>query len=138
MYLDTMQEIYANTTKILVDSRQGSNLLYLPLDKIMQMSAQPAGGINGAAATRAVLRRQHLQHQQYLQQTRQRTHIPGMHPAAVNATCARSPSEQAWIYFFFVAGTAGAGESTLFVVDQRQFGVVYALGQIKEVITNPA
>lgn len=27
--------------------------------------------------------------------------------------------------------------STLFVVDQRQFGVVYALGQIKEVITEP-
>lgn len=27
--------------------------------------------------------------------------------------------------------------STLFVVDQRQFGVVYALGEIKEVITEP-
>jgi membrane protease subunit HflC len=27
--------------------------------------------------------------------------------------------------------------SMLFVVDQRQFGVVYALGQIKEVITEP-
>ena len=27
--------------------------------------------------------------------------------------------------------------STLFVVDQRQFGVVYALGQIKEVVTDP-
>jgi len=27
--------------------------------------------------------------------------------------------------------------STLFVVDQRQFGVVYALGQFKEVITEP-
>ena len=27
--------------------------------------------------------------------------------------------------------------STMFVVDQRQFGVVYALGQIKEVITSP-
>ena len=27
--------------------------------------------------------------------------------------------------------------STLFVVDQRQFGVVFALGQIKEVITEP-
>ncbi|TAG25121.1 MAG: FtsH protease activity modulator HflK [Burkholderiales bacterium] len=38
MYLDTMQQIYSNTTKILVDSRQGNNLLYLPLDKIMQMS----------------------------------------------------------------------------------------------------
>ena len=27
--------------------------------------------------------------------------------------------------------------STIFVVDQRQFGVVYALGQIKDVITQP-
>ena len=27
--------------------------------------------------------------------------------------------------------------STLFVVDQRQFGIVYALGQIKDVITEP-
>lgn len=27
--------------------------------------------------------------------------------------------------------------SMLFVVDQRQFGVVYALGQIKEVILEP-
>jgi membrane protease subunit HflC len=27
--------------------------------------------------------------------------------------------------------------SMLFVVDQRQFGVLYALGQIKEVITEP-
>ncbi len=27
--------------------------------------------------------------------------------------------------------------STLFVVDQRQYGVVYALGQIKEVVTEP-
>lgn len=32
---------------------------------------------------------------------------------------------------------AGLLGSTLFVVDQRQFGVVYALGQIKEVITEP-
>jgi membrane protease subunit HflC len=31
----------------------------------------------------------------------------------------------------------GLASSTLFVVDQRQFGVVYALGQIKEVITEP-
>jgi len=47
MYLDTMQEIYANTTKVLVDSRQGSNMLYLPLDKIMQMTAQPGSPANG-------------------------------------------------------------------------------------------
>jgi membrane protease subunit HflK len=40
MYLDTMQQIYGNVTKVLVESRQGSNLLYLPLDKIMQLTAQ--------------------------------------------------------------------------------------------------
>jgi membrane protease subunit HflC len=34
----------------------------------------------------------------------------------------------------FLLAIAG---STLFVVDQRQFGVVFALGQIKEVITEP-
>lgn len=50
MYLDTMQQIYSNVTKVLVDSRQGSNLLYLPLDKIMQQVAQGAAD-NGAAAT---------------------------------------------------------------------------------------
>ena len=42
MYLDTMQQIYGNVTKVLVDSRQGSNLLYMPLDKILQATA--AGG----------------------------------------------------------------------------------------------
>ena len=46
MYIDAMQQVYANVTKVLVDSRSGSNLLYLPLDKIMQMSGQ----VNGAAA----------------------------------------------------------------------------------------
>ena len=42
MYLDTMQQIYGNVTKVLVDSKQGSNLLYLPLDKIMQLSGGDA------------------------------------------------------------------------------------------------
>jgi membrane protease subunit HflK len=39
MYVDTMQQIYGNVTKVMVDSKQGNNLLYLPLDKIMQMSS---------------------------------------------------------------------------------------------------
>lgn len=38
LYLDAMQQIMANTTKVIVD-KSGNNLLYLPLDKIMQMSA---------------------------------------------------------------------------------------------------
>jgi len=47
LYLETMQQIYGNVTKIMVDSRQGSNMLFLPLDKIMQQVAQ--GGAAGAA-----------------------------------------------------------------------------------------
>ncbi|WCM91974.1 FtsH protease activity modulator HflK [Acidovorax sp. NCPPB 2350] len=43
MYLETMQQIYTNVTKVLVESRQGSNLLYMPLDKIMQNVSQ--GGV---------------------------------------------------------------------------------------------
>ena len=42
MYLDAMEQVYTNTTKILIDSRQGSNLLYLPLDKLMQVTGQAA------------------------------------------------------------------------------------------------
>jgi membrane protease subunit HflK len=42
MYLDTMQQIYGNVTKVVVESRQGSSLLYLPLDKILQMGGSSA------------------------------------------------------------------------------------------------
>ena len=42
MYIDTMAQVYSNVTKVMVESRQGSNLLYLPLDKIMQMTGQNA------------------------------------------------------------------------------------------------
>nr|WP_295771291.1 FtsH protease activity modulator HflK [Rhodoferax sp.] len=47
MYLDAMQQIYGNVTKVLVDSKQGSNLLYLPLDKIVQMN----GAVNDPGVT---------------------------------------------------------------------------------------
>ncbi len=41
MYLDAMQQIYTNVTKVVVDSKQGSNLMYLPLDKLMQVTSSP-------------------------------------------------------------------------------------------------
>ena len=46
MYLDTMQQIFANVTKVLVDSRQGATLLNLPLERILQLGApgDPASG----------------------------------------------------------------------------------------------
>lgn len=36
LYLDTMQQILSNSSKIVVDQKSGGNLLYLPLDKLMQ------------------------------------------------------------------------------------------------------
>jgi membrane protease subunit HflK len=39
LYLETMQQVYSSVSKVMVDSRNGSNLLYLPLDKLMQQSA---------------------------------------------------------------------------------------------------
>lgn len=39
MYLDTMQQIFSNTSKVMVDSKANSNLLYLPLDKLIAQSA---------------------------------------------------------------------------------------------------
>lgn len=50
MYIDAMQQMYSNVTKVMVESKQGANLLYLPLDKIIQMTAQQ-GAAAPAAAT---------------------------------------------------------------------------------------
>lgn len=54
MYLDAMSDIYSNVTKVMVDTKAGSNLLYLPLDKLMQQVAQtPAAAappVTGAPA----------------------------------------------------------------------------------------
>lgn len=38
MYLDAMQQVFQNTTKVLVDQKSGNNLLYLPLDKLIQIT----------------------------------------------------------------------------------------------------
>jgi membrane protease subunit HflK len=42
MYIDTMQQIFSNSSKVMVDSRGSGNLLYLPLDKLIQQTAAPA------------------------------------------------------------------------------------------------
>jgi membrane protease subunit HflK len=48
LYIDAMQQIMTNTSKVLVDQKGGNSLLYLPLDKIVQMTA--AGTAAEAAA----------------------------------------------------------------------------------------
>lgn len=39
LYQDMMQQVLSNTTKILVNQKSGSGLLYLPLDKLIQASS---------------------------------------------------------------------------------------------------
>jgi len=51
MYLEVMQQIFSSTTKVLIDAKNGSNLLYLPLDKLIsQSAAMDAAGKPGAPA----------------------------------------------------------------------------------------
>lgn len=42
LYIDAMQQVLSASSKVIVDQKAGSNMLFLPLDKILQMSA--AGG----------------------------------------------------------------------------------------------
>ena len=48
LYLETMQQVYSNVTKLMVDSRSSSNLLYLPLERLLSQ-----GGTTPAAPTAA-------------------------------------------------------------------------------------
>ena len=58
MYLETMQQIFSNTTKLMIESKGGNNLLYLPLDKLIAQTnadaarakaTAPAGSNSGSA-----------------------------------------------------------------------------------------
>ena len=54
MYIESVQQVLESTSKIIIDQRAGSNLIYLPLDKILQSggggaAAAPPGRTDGAA-----------------------------------------------------------------------------------------
>ncbi len=51
IYIETMQQVLSSTSKIMMDYRGSGNLLYLPLDRLMQSAGAP--GTEGAAAPRA-------------------------------------------------------------------------------------
>jgi len=43
MYIETMEQVLSNTTKILIDQKGGSNVLYLPLDRMLQHASGTTG-----------------------------------------------------------------------------------------------
>jgi modulator of FtsH protease HflK len=50
LYLDTMQQIFASTTKVLIDTKTASPLLYLPFDKLLQQTAGDGGLRSGSGS----------------------------------------------------------------------------------------
>jgi membrane protease subunit HflK len=60
LYIETMQQVYSSVSKVMVESRNGSNLLYLPLDRLLQQAGvpspaatAPAGGDTSTSAPAA-------------------------------------------------------------------------------------
>lgn len=49
IYLDTIESVFANSTKVMIDVEGGNNLLYLPLDKLMEGRGRTiSGGATGS------------------------------------------------------------------------------------------
>jgi membrane protease subunit HflK len=48
MYLDAVEDVMTSSTKVLVDIEGGNNMLYLPLDKLVQQRSASAGGATAA------------------------------------------------------------------------------------------
>jgi modulator of FtsH protease HflK len=53
LYLETMQSVYSNVSKVMVESRSSSNLLYLPLDRLLQQAGAPPAATPAAPAAPA-------------------------------------------------------------------------------------
>ena len=51
LYLDMMQSVLGNSSKVLIDQKSGANLLNLPLDKLLQQGAAASASSAGDSAT---------------------------------------------------------------------------------------
>lgn len=51
LYIDMMQSVLSNTSKVFVDQKAGQSLLYLPLDKLMAQTREAANAAVNAAST---------------------------------------------------------------------------------------
>jgi len=53
LYLDAMEDVYANSNKVLIDGSDGNNLIYLPVDKILEQRLAPPAATGQASRTPA-------------------------------------------------------------------------------------
>ena len=75
LYLETMQEVYSNSSKVMVATKDGqNNLLYLPLDKMVEGSrnaSAPTTSVSPSANDAAARAAQDMQQQQQPLRTRE-------------------------------------------------------------------
>jgi len=52
LYLETVENVLSNTSKVMLDAKQSNNLMYLPLDKLIQSPSQArSSGYSSASQT---------------------------------------------------------------------------------------
>ena len=51
LYLDAVQSVMNNSTKVMIDVKEGNNILYLPLDQIAAASLRSQNDLNQSSAT---------------------------------------------------------------------------------------
>jgi len=54
LYLEAIQSVYSNTSKVMVDVEGGNNMMYLPLDKLAERSQTNAAAAGGAVDARTL------------------------------------------------------------------------------------
>lgn len=50
LYIETLESVLANSTKVIVDTDGGNNMLYLPLDQLMQRRSNASTSEPASAA----------------------------------------------------------------------------------------
>jgi len=73
LYIDALEEVYGNSNKVLLDSQSSGNLLYLPIDKLIEGSLRRSGAqdMSNAADQRFKTTEQRADAQERERRTRQ-------------------------------------------------------------------
>jgi len=56
LYIDAIQNVYSNTSKVMVDVEGGNNMLYIPLDKLAEQANTRASGKGGTSMNASNIR----------------------------------------------------------------------------------
>ena len=98
LYLDMMQSVLGNSSKVLIDQKNGNNLLYLPLDQLLKTGAggEPPVPLRRRCPRRAPSRRQSCTLDAGRSRELPRKPRPGVDDESRHADCSRCWSRPCW------------------------------------------